>query len=130
MPAFGIPNMPLKCDIYRPFGAGAPTYTDVDCNLVPALFGGEDPSAAPTQLQWDHWIDVPSNTDIRDGLSRSIGNNNWNYADGDKVRVKNLVGNPAIYFVVVFVNVRWFGTSTEYKRAYLLRDSVTWANYP
>jgi hypothetical protein len=118
--------MDSKMDVYRPFGAVAPTLVDVPCNYVPALYGGEQVDVGPNDLDWDAWVDVKHDVDVRDGISRSLGSNNWNYADGDELRIKNAAGVVMVSYVVVFAFLRWHGKAACHKRCYLRRHAVVW----
>jgi hypothetical protein len=108
------------CDIYRPFGAGVPTYTNVPCRLV-----GDFPrsrSAAGAVPEWTHYLVVDAGVDIQDGCTRSAGSAGLTYADGDKVCVPG--GGTTPSFVVVWVETVDAGTPREFKRAYLLRHAA------
>ena len=107
------------CDIYRPFGAGAPTTTGVACRLVPVAHG-PTPMAG---LVWSHYLDVDDTVDIRDGITRTIGSGALLYADGDEVRIPNGSGSRYVVTWVVMMNR---GTTRQFKRAYLLRDTAVW----
>ena len=78
---------------------------------------------------WDHWADVPQDTDVRDGQTRALGTQYLTYADGDAFEVINPHGAETILFVVVFVMMRYWGTAAAYKRIYLIRDVVDWDAY-
>lgn len=107
------------CDIYRPFGAAAPTATGVPCRLAPALGDG---NRAGAQV-WTHTLDLQPGVDVRDGYSRSTGSSSLSYTDGDEVRVP---GGGSTRYVVVWVEVAGRGTPMQYLRAYLLRHQATW----
>ena len=124
-----VPAFSLTCDIRRPFGAVAVASANVPCNVVPALYGGEQVTSGPNNIDWDTWIDLPIGTDIRDGLSRSVGSNNFNYTDGDQVDVKNAAGSVAATYVVVYSHIRYWGKPYAYKRCYLLRHAVVWSQF-
>lgn len=114
-----------ECDIYRPIGAGAATHTDVPCRLVPNLKAGRLASAGPTLLMWTHYLDLAYNVDIRDGCTRSAGQNYVTYADGDGVRVT--MDGQTWRFVVVWVEWRYPDEpANRYIRAYLVRDLADW----
>jgi hypothetical protein len=119
-----IPTAQLSttCDIYRPFGAGAPTTTGVACRLVPDIVVGRGPAAGGF-LVWSHYIDVNDTVDIRDGCSRIAGAMAVQYADGDEVRIPNASGSR---YVVVWVQLINRGTPAQFKRAYLFRDTAVW----
>jgi hypothetical protein len=108
------------CDIYRPFGAGSPTTTGIACRLVPVSDGNLPPVAG---LAWSHYIDLDDTVDIRDGMTRTAGAAALTYADGDEVRIPNASGTRYVVTWVVMINR---GTSRQFKRAYLLRDTAVW----
>src|SRR5262249_27584278 len=115
------PNqLPTTCDIYRPFGAAAPTATGVACRLMPDLARGR---AGAGSLAWTHYLDFDDSVDVRDGGTRLGGADSINYNDGDEVRVPNASGSR---YVVVWVEVVNRGTPRQFKRAYLLRDTASW----
>lgn len=120
-----IPTSQLTttCDIYRPFGAGAPTTTGVACRLVPDLERGRGSGTASALVFWSHYIDVDDAVDLRDGCTRIGGVDAVNYADGDEVRIPNAAGSR---YVVVWVEMVNRGSSRQFKRAYLLRDTAAW----
>jgi hypothetical protein len=105
------------CDIYRPFGAGSPTHTDVPCRLVADFARGRMASGAVPE--WTHYLDLDVTADILDGCTRMAGSYLITYADGDEVRVPGGATTPS--FVVVWVETIDQGTQREFKRAYLLR---------
>ena len=107
------------CDIYRPFGAATPTYSNVPCRLATDFARGRMASAGP---EWTHYIEVPPTVDVLDGCTRLGGSPAINYADGDEVRVPG--GSATPRFVVVWVERVDPGTSREFKRAYLVRDTA------
>jgi len=113
-------QLTTTCDIYRPFGAGAPTTTGVACRLVPDLARGR---AAIGGLCWTHYIDLDDSVDVRDGCARPAGGDSVNFFDGDEVRIPNASGSR---YVVVWVEVLNRGTPRQFKRAYLLRDTAAW----
>lgn len=77
------------------------------------------------EMWWTHFIDLPIEVDIRDGITRTTGSNTLNWADGDEVRIPDASGTK---YVVVFVVTMNFGRNNdEYKRAYLLRDAPVFA---
>jgi hypothetical protein len=108
------------CDILRPFGAGAPTYSAVPCRLVADLPRGRGSGLAGL-LAWSHYIELDPSADIRDGCTRSPGSDAALFADGDEVRIPS---GASTRFVVVWVETRCLGTAQAYKRAYLLRDTA------
>lgn len=108
------------CDIYRPFGAGLPTYSAVPCRLVADLPRGRGSGLAGL-LAWTHYIDLDTTVDIRDGCSRPAGSDAPMFADGDEVRIPS---SASTRYVVVWVETRCHGTTQAYKRAYLLRDTA------
>ena len=82
--------------------------------------GTGKPTAA--SLVWTDILDLPMDADIRDGCSRTAGNNAIDFADGDEIRSPN--GDR---FVVVWVEIVGAGTPMEHQRAYLLRHQPAWA---
>src|SRR5262249_1452753 len=93
------------------------------CRLVEQFDVGRPPVSG--QLMWSHYIDLDPSADIRDGVTRTVGNNTLTYADGDEVRIPSGSTNK---YVVVFVVSMGLGTAQQYKRAYLLRHSLDWTN--
>ena len=112
--------MQTTCDIYRPFGAGGPTYTGVPCRLVADF--SRSRGAAGAVPEWTHCLVVDVGVDIKDGCTRAVGSAGLTYADGDEVRVPS--GATAPRFVVVWVEVADCGTAREFKRAYLVRHAA------
>jgi hypothetical protein len=108
------------CDVYRPFGAGAPTHTAISCRLAADFAAGR--LAAGNIPEWTHYVDLDVSADVLDGCTRSAGAYTITYADGDELRIS--VGGVTQRFVVVWVEVLDAGTSREFKRAYLLRHSA------
>lgn len=119
-----VPAMPDVCDLYRPFGAGAPHTVGLQCRIVPDLLRGRGAYVASNYLQWTHWVDLLINTDVRDGCSRGAGTTLISYSDGDGI--KATLNGSVFSWVVVWVEQRFTNTGQDYKRAYLVRDSVTW----
>ena len=112
------PGLIGACDIYRPFGAGSPTYTNVACKLVADL----DRGRIAGEVVWTHYAVLATSVDIRDGCTRAAGANTITYNDGDEVRIT--VGSSTPRFAVVWVETVDAGTALEFKRAYLLRHSA------
>src|SRR5262245_40048756 len=108
------------CDIYRPFGAGAPTTTGVACRLVADIVRGR---VGNPVLVWSHYMDVADTVDVRDGCIRLGAVDAIGYVDGDEVRIPNASGSR---YVVVWVEMVHRGTAQQFKRAYLLRDTAVW----
>ena len=117
-----VSQLTTTCDIYRPFGAGAPTTSGVACRLVPDLASGRGSGAGGT-LVWSHYIDLDDAVDVRDGCTRLVGADAVNFIDGDEVRIPNASGSR---YVVVWVELINRGTTRQFKRAYLLRDTAVW----
>jgi hypothetical protein len=107
-----LPTLPLNhvCDVYRPFGAGSATATSVPCRLAPDLAVGVG-KRTDSSLVWTHTLDLPMDADVRDGCSRTTGNNAIDFADGDEIRSPN--GDR---FVVVWVEIVGAGTPMEHPR--------------
>jgi len=114
-------QLTTTCDIYRPFGAASPTTTGVACRLVADLPGGR--SRYSGGICWTHYIELNDTVDIHDGCSRTAGSNAVQYADGDEVRIPNGSGSR---YVVVWVELINRGTAGQFKRAYLMRDTMVW----
>jgi hypothetical protein len=108
------------CDIYRPFGAGSPTYTNVPCRLVPDLSRGRN--AVFAGLSWTHYLVLDATADVLDGCTRLPGAATVTYADGDEVRIPTGASSPR--FVVVWVEKADAGSPREFKRAYLTRHTA------
>ena len=109
--------VPATCDVYRPFGAGAPTYSNVPCRLV-ADFARGRLANGPT---WTHCLVLDASADVRDGCTRAAGAADVSYADGDEVRVPAGSGSR---YAVVWVEAVDPGTPREFKRAYLVRHTA------
>ena len=77
--------LPTTCNIYRPFGAGAPTHTNVPCRLVPDLARGRTPNG--TSLSWTHYLVLDVTADVLDAVTRPAGSQLLTYSDGDEIRV-------------------------------------------
>lgn len=106
-----------SCDVYRPFGDATPTETGIPCRLVPAL---QQDVRGAGGLTWTHYIELPADADVRDGGTRTLGNPDVMYADGDEVRI------GTVRYVVVWVELHNRGGAMPFRRAYLSRDTVTW----
>ena len=111
-------SLPSTCDIYRPFGAGAPTTSNIPCRLVADFPRGR---WANDGLYWTHYLEVDPSVDVRDGCTRALGSANLAFADGDEVRVPTGAATPR--FVVVWVEPVDPGTPRDFKRAYLVRHA-------
>lgn len=72
---------------------------------------------------WTHFVDVDISTQIKDGCTRTAGQNYVTYADGDEIRAT--VEGVALRFVVVWVEDRYTNTDKVYRRAYLVRSTRT-----
>lgn len=123
------PAMLVLMDVWHPFGAAAPKLTDVPCNYVPAYYGGRGATTGPNYVTWDAWVDFDPIYDVRDGLSRSLGSDNLNYSDGDRVDIKNAAGEVMAIYVVTMVTMRYYGYPSKHKRAYLLRSGIDWLKF-
>jgi len=111
------PFLTTTCDIYRPFGAGSPTTSNVPCRLTPRA------AEAVSESDCTHTLDVQPGVDIRDGCTRSAGSSAMTYADGDEVRVPS---GGSTRYVVVRVDVVNRGAPAQFQRAYLLRHAASW----
>jgi hypothetical protein len=109
--------VPAACDVYRPFGAGSPTYTNVPCRLVADFARGQEAGGG-----WTHFLVLDVSADVRDGCTRATGAQALTYADGDEVRIP--AGGGGSRFVVVFLETVEPGSPREFKRAYLLRHTT------
>jgi hypothetical protein len=108
------------CDVYRPFGAGSPTHTNLACRLVADFARGR--MAAGGVPEWTHIVEMAADADVLDGCTRSTGASTPTYADGDELRIA--IGSSTPRFVVVWVETVDLGSPLEFKRAYLLRHSA------
>ncbi len=106
-------------DLYRPFGAGVPTFTNVPCSFVNDLRPGRGTSPNNT-VAWTHYIDIATSVDVLDGCTRTAMVNTLNYFDGDEVRIPT--GGSARY-VVVWVTL-CDSDSGVVKRVYLMRNNA------
>src|SRR5262245_13256237 len=107
------------CDVYRPFGAGSPTTSNVSCRLVADFARGR--LAAGGVPEWTHHAEFDADADIRDGCTRAAGASALTYADGDELRIPS---GGSTRYVVVWVEKVDPATSREFKRAYLLRHTA------
>src|SRR5262245_47321210 len=110
-------SLTTTCDIYRPFGVGSPTTSNVPCRLTPVV---REAGGGP---EWTHTLDVQPGVDVRDGCTRTAGSGTMTYADGDEVRVPS---GGSTRYVVVRVDVVHRGTPAQFQRAYLLRHAASW----
>ncbi|MBO0699161.1 MAG: hypothetical protein J2P46_12265 [Zavarzinella sp.] len=117
---YPVDLLTTTCDIYRPFGAGSPTYSNVPCRLVADF--PRSRAAAGAVPGWTHYLVVDAGVDVKDGCTRTAGSSSLTYADGDKVCVPGGGATPS--FVVVWVEMVDAGTPREFKRAYLLRHAA------
>ena len=101
------------CDIHRPFGDDT-IATGIECRLVPDFVRGQ----TATGVRWTHYLDLPADTDIRDGCTRSEGSPDITFADGDEVRVPS---GSDTRFVVVWVEQHNLGGPMSFCRAFLTR---------
>lgn len=108
-------------DSFRPFGSASPVLVGTPCRLIPDVSCGRG-SGLSGVLAWSHYADMQPETDILDGLTRSLGANNLLYADGDEVVIPS--GTPTARYVVVMVSIVNQGSPDEFKRVFLLRDSL------
>jgi hypothetical protein len=116
---FGVCHMQTTCDIYSPFGAAAPTATNVPCQFVSNLPEGRGITPTGTVL-WTDYIDVATTVTIVDGCTRTATLNVLNYNDGDEVRIPT---GGATRYVVVWVSL-CDQEGTVVKRCYLMRHSA------
>jgi len=116
---FGACHMESTCDIYSPFGAAAPSATNVACQFVQDLAVGRGTAPVNT-VSWTHYIDVAEGVSIVDGCTRTPSLDNINYFDGDEVRIPT---GGATRYVVVWVTL-CDTEGTVVKRCYLLRHSA------
>jgi hypothetical protein len=120
-PTMSLPTdlVPTTCDVYRPFGAGSPTYTGVPCRLVGDFSRSRMAGAV---VDWTHYLILDLAADVRDGCTRFGGAASIVYADGDEVRLSD--GSDTPRFVVVWVEAVDPGTPRAFKRAYLMRHTA------
>lgn len=112
--------LPTTCDVFRPFGAGSATHTNIPCRLVPDMSRGRPGGDAG--LLWTHYLVLQPEADILDGCTRVTGTMGITFADGDEVRVPAGASSPR--FVVVWVESVDVGTPREFKRVYLMRHTA------
>lgn len=105
------------CDIYRPFGAASATATNVPCRLSPMVSASDHPAG----ILWTHTLDVQPGVELHDGFTRTSGDSDVTYADGDEVRVP---GGGSTRYVVVWIEVIARDTPRQHQRAYLLRHAA------
>lgn len=118
-----ITGITTTYDLYRPFGAGIPTYTNQPCIIYNDFPCG---CAGPTtkQLAWSHYMDVPVTADVQDGVTRGGASTSFLYNDGDEIRPS---GGPC-KLCVVFVTEYYDDTAAaKMKRVYMIRDQ--WGDY-
>lgn len=115
---FGACHMESTCDIYSPFGAVAPAFTNVPIQFVEDLLNGRGSSPNNT-VAWTHYIDVAQGVVISDGVTRTASLNTLDYADGDEVRIPTGGGTR---YVVVWVTL-CDTEGTVVKRVFLMRHS-------
>lgn len=108
------------CSIFRPFGNSTPLETDVACRLIPDVPCGRG-SGLSGALAWTHYMDCQPDTDVIDQLTRSIGSNALNYADGDEVQIPS--SSPEGSFVVVMVTRVNAGSAEEFTRVFMMRST-------
>jgi hypothetical protein len=100
----------------------SPIASGIPCRLVGDLRAGR--SRTPQGLTWSHMLLVEDHVDIRDGCSRTAGNNQITYGDGDEIRIPDATGTR---YVVVWVEWVNRGLPASFKRVYLLRHAPAWA---
>lgn len=110
--------LPSICEIYRPFGDSTPIATNIPCRIVPSI----ERSPNKGETYWTHMLDLQPGIDIRDGCTRTSGQTNIVYADGDEVRVPG--GSGSSRYVVVWVETMCRDTPLQYQRVYLLRHEA------
>jgi hypothetical protein len=118
-----------NCDIYRPYSAGSPTTTGVQCQLTPCLSGQSFGGSPPTPAYYTHVMDLDTTTDIRDGCSRQTNQPQQQFGMGDKVQIPSgTAGTSGSTYAVTWVEWvnRGVGDDTEFKRVYLSRDVPIW----
>lgn len=116
---FGACHMITTFDLYQPFGAAAPTSTNLDCQFVEDLYAGRGTNPLNT-VAWTHYIDCDVSIPIVDGCTRTAAVNTLNYIDGDEVRIPT--GGTGRYVVVWVTLCDREGTLV--KRCYLMRHSA------
>jgi len=109
----------MTCDIIRPF-SGSLVVSEIPCRLVPDFANGQ---SATNGLSWTDYIDLPADTDIRDGCTRSERSATITYEDGDEVRIPS---GSNIRYVVVWIEMQNLGGPMSFTRAYLIRHDAAW----
>ena len=95
--------------------------TGVPCRLTPDLPRGGGRNDLP---RWTHQLRLGADADLRDGCTRTAGQDQVTYADGDEVRITTATGTTR--FTVVWVEDLPGPSDPALKRAYLLRHSGPW----
>ena len=114
----------VTLQIYRPFGAAAPTGPAIAGVYYPDILSGRGGYSGGNYTTWSDLVEVPSSTDVRDGVSRAAGLDTISYADGDEVRIP--AGANASRYVVTRVVNSVDAAGVYFKRVYLLRDQAHW----
>src|SRR5262249_38243537 len=96
------------CDVYRPFGAGAPTEIGIPCRLVPNL---NQVVRGAEGVSWTHYIDLPAVTDTQDRFTRAAPPPDVRYANGHELR-----GGP-VRSGGVWVELHMRGGAMPFRRA-------------
>ncbi len=117
---------PLLCDIHRPWGAAAATYTDIPCALWSIALMDEGNLTA-SSIRPTHALRLPATVDINDGSTNVGGSASQTYSAGsaDEVRV------GPVRYAVVWVDLygRELHQRARYKIALLSRGVVNWTSH-
>lgn len=105
-------------DLYKPFGAPAPTLVNQPCQFVEDLLNGRGTNPNNT-VAWTHYCDVDGAVDVLDGCTRTAPLNTINYADGDELHIPS--GSGIRYAVVWVTPCDREGVTV--KRVYMMRHS-------
>jgi hypothetical protein len=107
------------CEVRRPFGNADAVATDVPCRLVPDLACGQHGGG----LAWTHYVDLPDDTHVRDGCTRTDRTDSVTFDDGDELRIPS---GSEVRYVVVWVETHNLGGPMTFRRAYLIRHDAAW----
>jgi hypothetical protein len=102
----------VQAELFRPFGSE--NVVGVVRGRLVAELSGQSRAAG---LRWTHILELPADADVRDGVTRPVGENTLVYADGDELRWDGFV------YVVVWVEQVAASSAFSRRRAYLLRHA-------
>jgi hypothetical protein len=106
---------PFGNPLVSPYLGGTILACPGQLGLMDDFFRGRGGEGGAPRFLWTTYVDVPHTFDVRDGVTRTVGTNSLNYAEGDGVYL-----GDALY-VVVWVE-RWHYGAQHFKRVYLMRD--------